>query len=81
MSYTQERRTERALIGEYETTVRELLRALSHDNHALAVQIASIPEEIRGFGHVKERHLKAAREKLAQLQAAFRTPASPRQAA
>ncbi|MFO1318234.1 MAG: indolepyruvate ferredoxin oxidoreductase family protein [Burkholderiales bacterium] len=79
--YTQERRTERALIGEYESTVRELLRTLSHDNHAIAVQIASIPEEIRGFGHVKERHLTAARDKLTQLLATFRAPASSRQAA
>jgi indolepyruvate ferredoxin oxidoreductase len=42
----------------------------------LAVQIASIPEEIRGFGHVKERHLKAAKDKEASLLGALRTPAT-----
>jgi indolepyruvate ferredoxin oxidoreductase len=35
------------------------------------VAIASIPEDIRGFGHVKERHLKAAKEKEAALVAAY----------
>jgi indolepyruvate ferredoxin oxidoreductase len=40
----------------------------------LVAEIARIPEEIRGYGHVKERHLRNAKEKearlLAQLQAA-----------
>ena len=58
---TEERRTERRLITEYETTVDELLRGLSADNLKLAVEIASIPEDIRGFGHVKMRHLKKQR--------------------
>jgi indolepyruvate ferredoxin oxidoreductase len=78
---TEERRTERALIGEYEKTIDELLAKLSPDNHALAVQIARIPEEIRGFGHVKERHLKAAKEKEAKLLGAFRAPGADRAAA
>ena len=59
--YTAERRTERALIGEYEALVDELLTRLGADNHALAVQLASLPDEIRGFGHVKERNLATTR--------------------
>ena len=78
---TEERRTERALIGEYEATVRELLQRLDRDAHAVCVQIASIPEEIRGYGHVKERHLQAARAKQAELVAALRAPAAGRAAA
>jgi indolepyruvate ferredoxin oxidoreductase len=78
---TKERRTERALIGEYETAIRGLLAKLDHDNHATAVQIASIPEEIRGFGHVKERNLVAAKQKEAQLMAAFEVPVRRRAAA
>ncbi len=58
---TEERRMERALIGEYRECIEELLKTLSADNRALAAEIARIPEEIRGYGHVKERHLKAAR--------------------
>ncbi|MCC6197561.1 MAG: indolepyruvate ferredoxin oxidoreductase family protein, partial [Burkholderiales bacterium] len=58
---TAERRAERGLIAHYESTIAGLLPALSADNRALAVEIASVPEHIRGFGHVKERHLEAAR--------------------
>jgi len=69
---TAERRTERALIGEYEKLIDELLGKLAADNHAVAVQLASLPEEVRGYGHVKERHLAAARTKWAELLAKFR---------
>jgi len=70
--YSLERRTERALIVEYAALMQELLQNLSADNHALAVAIARIPEEVRGFGPVKLRHLEAARKKQAQLLAQFR---------
>ncbi len=58
---TEERRTERALIAEYRATVDTLLAGLSPDNHALAVEIAVLPEMVKGYGHVKERHLQAFR--------------------
>ncbi|TWI63126.1 indolepyruvate ferredoxin oxidoreductase [Pseudoduganella lurida] len=74
--YTAERRTERALIGAYRETVLALLPALNADNLATAVAIARIPEDIRGYGHVKERHLKAAKQKEASLLAAYRSPAA-----
>ncbi|MCW5626109.1 MAG: indolepyruvate ferredoxin oxidoreductase family protein, partial [Burkholderiales bacterium] len=79
--YTHERKTERALIGEYEQTIRGLLTRLDRGNVDLATQIAAIPEEIRGFGHVKERHLKAAKEKEAKLLEAFRNPVKVQAAA
>jgi indolepyruvate ferredoxin oxidoreductase len=69
--YTDERKMERALIAEYRRTVEALLPKLSSENLAQAVAIASIPEEIRGFGHVKERNLAAAKRKEAELVAAF----------
>ena len=56
---TEERRMERALIARYEATVAELLQSLDAGNRALAVEIARLPEDVRGFGHVKLRHLKA----------------------
>jgi indolepyruvate ferredoxin oxidoreductase len=59
--YTEERRTERALIGEYMQHIEKVMSNLSHDNHAHALAIARVPENIKGFGHVKERNLKAAR--------------------
>jgi len=69
--YTEERRTERALIAEYEATVESLIAGLDAGNHALAVQIASLPEEIRGFGHIKAKSIAAARKRRDELLAAF----------
>ncbi|HEY4637848.1 MAG TPA: DUF6537 domain-containing protein, partial [Burkholderiales bacterium] len=76
---TAERRMERALIGEYETAVEALLRDLTRDNHALAMEIASLPESIRGFGHIKAKSVEAARRKQAELTKRYR--ASPVRAA
>jgi hypothetical protein len=55
--YSQERKTERALISQYESLVDELLAGLTPANHALAVKLASVPDDIRGYGHVKDAHL------------------------
>jgi indolepyruvate ferredoxin oxidoreductase len=76
---TDERRMERALIGEYEKTVEALLEGLNPGNHALAVEIASLPEHIRGFGHIKAKSVEAARGKQAELMGRF--AAAPRRAA
>ncbi|TFW02369.1 indolepyruvate ferredoxin oxidoreductase family protein [Oxalobacteraceae bacterium OM1] len=72
--YTEERKTERALIEQYKRTVDLLLAKLDEGNVGKAVAIASIPDEIRGFGHVKEKNLKAAKEKEAALLRAFDAP-------
>jgi len=53
--YTAERKMERALIAEYRDTVHALVDGLDADNHATAVELAALPEQIRGFGHVKEQ--------------------------
>ena len=60
---TEERRMERQLLADYEACIAELLKNLNADKLPLAAEIARIPEEIRGYGHVKERHVKAARAK------------------
>ena len=65
--HTAERKTERALIAQYRKTVAGLLAKLSAENLPQAVAIADIPEDIRGFGHVKERQVRAAKEKEAAL--------------
>ena len=70
--HSAERKRERALIGEYEALVAELLARLSPQNYATAVSLASIPEHIRGYGHVKERHLKDAKAREAKLLERFR---------
>jgi len=73
---TAHRREERALIGHYEATIEELLGSLDLDNRDLAVEIASIPEHIRGYDLVKDAHLRDAREREAELLNKFREGAS-----
>jgi indolepyruvate ferredoxin oxidoreductase len=75
-----ERRTERALIGEYRAQIDELLQDLTAEKLPLAVEIARIPEDIRGYGHVKERHLLDARAKWQRLAARWRESALSRAA-
>jgi indolepyruvate ferredoxin oxidoreductase len=70
--YSAERHVERALIRDYVALMAELIDGLTPKNHALAVAIASIPEKIRGFGPVKERHLIAAKAEEAELVKRFR---------
>jgi indolepyruvate ferredoxin oxidoreductase len=62
-----ERRTERRLIADYEALIDNVLASLTPENHHLAVGLAAIPEKIRGFGHVKQRHLAAAKADEAAL--------------
>ncbi len=75
--YTEERRAERRLIGEYEGLIDYMAGRLTLANHATAVALASIPEKIRGFGHVKERHLKAALAERDALMKQFEQPETP----
>ena len=70
---TAERKMERALIQEYRDSLDAILaRGLTPERLAVAVDIARIPEEIRGYGHVKERHVKAARAKWDALTAQWK---------
>lgn len=75
--YTEERRTERRLIADYEAMLDELAGRLNSENHHLAVGLANIPQKIRGFGHVKMRHLKAAKAEEAVLLEQFRAGPAP----
>lgn len=71
--YSAERKMERALVVRYEATIEELLGGLRSDNLPVAVEIANLPQDIRGFGHVKERHLKTVLPRLDALMAQWRT--------
>jgi indolepyruvate ferredoxin oxidoreductase len=71
--YADERKTERQLIADYEALVDELLRDVTVANYETAVDLASIPEHIRGFGHVKHAHLVDAKTRWAELLAKFRS--------
>ncbi|HTE78023.1 MAG TPA: indolepyruvate ferredoxin oxidoreductase family protein [Xanthobacteraceae bacterium] len=73
--YSVERRTERKLIEDYEAMLGEVFANLTPENHHLAVGLAAIPEKIRGFGHVKQRHLVTAKAEEAALLEQFRAGA------
>jgi indolepyruvate ferredoxin oxidoreductase len=60
------------LIAHYEQVLGEIATALDHDNHALAVEIARLPELMRGFGHIKARNVEKAKTREAELLARFR---------
>jgi indolepyruvate ferredoxin oxidoreductase len=75
--YSQERRTERKLIADYAALLEEIMGKLNPDNHPVAVGLANIPEKIRGFGHVKARHLVAAKADEAALLEQFRSGQAP----
>jgi indolepyruvate ferredoxin oxidoreductase len=75
--YSEERRTERKLIADYEALLDEIMGKLNPDNHPIAVGLANIPEKIRGFGHVKARHLVAAKADEAALLDQFRSGQAP----
>ena len=66
---TEERRTERALIGEYRASLDAALARLSVDNAARVLELASLPEHIRGYGHVRQEHLDEARTRWRVLDA------------
>ena len=78
---TEERRSERALIAQYRESLERVLAGLSAGNQELALEIARIPEQIKGFGHVKARNLAAARVQWEQLLRQWQDPAGQRRAA
>jgi len=69
---TAERKQERALISEYKGVIEEICQNLTADNLELAIQIADLPRDIRGFGHVKEEAVKEVKAKEAELLKSFR---------
>jgi indolepyruvate ferredoxin oxidoreductase len=78
---TAERRMERQLIADYESLLERILAGLDRQRLDIAVQLASLPEQIRGFGHVKDRHLKLAQERQQQLLTRWDEPQKIAQAA
>jgi indolepyruvate ferredoxin oxidoreductase len=72
---SEERRTERRLIAEYEAMIDEIISRLTPANHPTAVELAALPLEIRGFGHIKEANLAREKATEAGLLARLRAPA------
>jgi len=75
--YSAERRMERRLILEYEQLMDQLIAKLSTENHATAVSLASLPEKVRGFGHIKARNVEAMQREREALLREFDAPGRP----
>jgi len=65
--YTRERREERGLITHYRLLIEGLMEDLSSDNAALAVELSNLPEQIRGYGHVKARAILEVQKRQTEL--------------
>ncbi|MEL0325033.1 MAG: DUF6537 domain-containing protein, partial [Rhodospirillales bacterium] len=71
---TEERKRERALISEYSQLVDKISANLTKENYQFAIGLLSIPEHIRGYGHVKLRNLDIAKAEETRLLEAFDNP-------
>jgi len=78
---TEERRMERQLSADYHAVIEELAIGLTADNHALAVEIAGLPDDIRGYGHVKDRNVARVLARQQTLLHSWRNPDARPQAA
>ena len=65
--YSDERKTERKLIKDYEIRILDIIQKLKKENYETACRIAKIPEKIRGFGHIKKNNLNIAKSLEANL--------------
>ncbi|HEY0295886.1 MAG TPA: DUF6537 domain-containing protein, partial [Bordetella sp.] len=65
--YTEERRAERGLISQYAEDITAILAKLERGNLDRAVALASLPEQIRGYGHIKEASMAKAAARRAEL--------------
>ncbi|MFN3262710.1 MAG: indolepyruvate ferredoxin oxidoreductase family protein [Pikeienuella sp.] len=76
--YTAERKGERRAIDEHEALIGELCAGLKAETHSVAVQLAGLPLQIKGFGHVKAANEAAAAKRREELLAEFRSGGAPR---
>ena len=71
-AYSEDRKLDRSLLDRYERVMEEVLGRLAPENHAVAVELAALPEAIRGYGHIRRRYAKHAAEREAELLAQLR---------
>jgi indolepyruvate ferredoxin oxidoreductase len=78
---TEERQQERELVLEYFQLVKELTETVTAKNLPMALELANLPDDIRGFGHVKEKSMRAAKAKRTALLDSYRRAAMLNRAA
>ena len=79
--YAAERKLERQMITDYERLLDEVVARLDQGNHGIAVALAELPLDIKGFGHVKQQNYEAVKRREADLLNALLNPAPVRLAA
>ena len=72
---------ERAILQDYESDIATIVQNLTRAKAQVALEILEVPEHIRGYGPVKERHVKAAQQKRGGLLQQFNSIAQEDQAA
>jgi indolepyruvate ferredoxin oxidoreductase len=75
LSYTAERKLDQQLISGFETAIKSVLQTLTPDKHAIGVEIATLPQSVRGYGHVKEKASVAYEQRLNELMKSLKKPA------
>jgi indolepyruvate ferredoxin oxidoreductase len=75
---TSERKRERELLASYKSTIERLLPVLNKGNRATITEIASLPDQIRGFGPVKEASIATAKARETELLARLEPKSSNR---
>jgi indolepyruvate ferredoxin oxidoreductase len=75
-----DRKLDRTLIADYERIVEEIIAGLETGNHEAAIELAALPEHIRGYGHIRERYVGNAKKREGVLLAAFRNKETPAEA-
>ena len=73
--WTAERRLERRLLQDYEALVDEVMERLDEANYDCAVALLCLPEQIRGYGHVKQASIERFEARREELLTALRRPA------
>jgi indolepyruvate ferredoxin oxidoreductase len=75
--YSSERKTERLLIAQYDEILDEIIEKVTPETYPVAVELAALPEKIRGYGPVKQRHIAAAKAEETALREQFSAGSTP----
>jgi indolepyruvate ferredoxin oxidoreductase len=73
--FSADRKLERRLIADYEAMLDEVIERLTRDTHGVAVELATLPQDIRGYGPVKQAAAEVADARREELLAALSSPA------
>lgn len=65
--HSEDRKLDRQWIRDYESLIEHVLTNLKTSNFESAIELAELPEHIRGFGHVREKYAMHAKNRKKQL--------------